>query len=565
MPSARPNRKRQALQVGALALLFGVAVTLWTTPWRLEQAIRNASLAELQATARRDPDNEQIHYYCGIRFRQQGHYREAKAEFQRAAKLDGEDEAAWLGWADSAERSGEEREALAVLETFAKAHPQLPRTQLALARCYGRGRQHFRAYQTASMAARLAPKDSEAARCRGEEAIALGRWTDAEQSLTQALPPDARDASAAMTSAWRDAAQQMAAKRYSEAAQSFRSSLKTDPQSASAWQGLGIALNLKGQGDEAFRCLTTALQLDPGLPETLYALAGFSFRTGLTDQAGRLLQSAARLNPDNATYQDALGTVLRLKMDKYGDAEAVFRRAVALEPNNAVYTLDLADIVARSHRSQEAETLYRQLLTQSPGNSEAAFALGRLIVETHPTPDRLDEAEHLLKQVVASDPNHAGALFDLGRLSLIRNAPKQAIDYLERAVVCAPHNAYAFYHLSLAYQRLGNMERARACRAAFQERADLDRNVLDLEQTARVRPKEPAVRLKLARALAKTVETTKAINQYQVYLAMRPNDQSVRRELDAFTRTLTARGQAPDMALFNAMIHLDTPVDAPLK
>ena len=73
----------------------------------------------------------------------------------------------------------------------------------------------------------------------------------------------------------------------------------------------------------------------------------------------------------------------------------------------------------------------------------------------------------------------------------------------------------------------------------------------DTIEAARTHPKEPGLRLKLARLYRDGGINAKAINQYQVYLSLKV---SATKELKDHTDRLTAAGHLPDMSLFNAMV-----------
>ncbi len=558
----------------ALPLLLGVASYLWTVPMRAEQVLQHASLPELEAAALRDPDNAHIYYYQGNRLRQAGRDADAREAYKKAAGRDGEYELAWLAWADTTNALNEKKEAVSILATFEKAHPTSFQAPLMRAQVCQQGFWHTLAYAAAESAARLAPQNPEAWRLQGEEAMALGRWKDAiatfQKADALAAVPVRNLANLSNTPtqsqiALRDAGEKMELGRYADAEQAFRTLLQRNPNSGTAAQGLGLALYRQRKTGEALGVLAEALRLDPGLPEAHFTLAGVNCRAGFLDEAARRLQLAVDLNPESGAYLDALGTVLRYQMDKYVEAEDASRRAVKLEPENIVFLMDLADILGREHKNPEAEATYRHALTLAPGNPDAKFGLARLLVETKPAPQPLLEAETLLKQVLASDSNHAGALYDLGRIALKRGEIKQSVKYLEESVVRAPRNPYPFFQLFLAYGKLGNQERALACKAAFEERKGLDTEIVDLEQAARQRPKEPEVRLKLARVLSKAQENAKAINQYQVYLKQKPEDMVVRKEYASLTTRLKAEGKLPPMELFNELIGASVKVGEKVK
>ena len=62
------------------------------------------------------------------------------------------------------------------------------------------------------------------------------------------------------------------------------------------------------------------------------------------------------------------------------------------------------------------------------------------------------------------------------------------------------------------------------------------------------------LRLKLARLYAKGGENAKAINQYQMCLALDPKNSGARKELEAFSARLKSKGEMPAMKMLNGML-----------
>ena len=316
-----------------------------------------------------------------------------------------------------------------------------------------------------------------------------------------------------------------------------------------------IALR-EGETRRAFFLFKRAVERDPRCAEAQFQLATLYYRVGLTDETLHRLQEVTRLAPENAVYWNALGAAMQSKMEKFAEAEDALRRAVTLQPENAVYIRDLADLQAKRKKPREAEENYRKALAADPENREAQFGLGRLLVESNQTLAHLTEAEDLLENVAAADPSHAGAMFDLGRLALRQNRPADAVRWLEAAVALSPRNQYAHFQLARAYQQTGDTKRAAQVRAAFEERSRADRDLTNLELQAVQSKADPVLRLKLARALAESGASAKAINQYRVFLARDPKNEAVRRELAKFEGRLRTHGVYPDMALFDAAVQM---------
>ena len=78
----RPGLKMWLLVV--LVLLAGAAAYLWTTPILQEHRLQAASLDQLQAASRREPNNPRIFYYLGLHLQGLGQTGAAQDTYARA-------------------------------------------------------------------------------------------------------------------------------------------------------------------------------------------------------------------------------------------------------------------------------------------------------------------------------------------------------------------------------------------------------------------------------------------------------------------------------------------------
>ena len=84
--------------------------------------------------------------------------------------------------------------------------------------------------------------------------------------------------------------------------------------------------------------------------------------------------AALKLNPRESSALNDLGIIA------YGEGDmaaalAYFKKAVAIEPRSARFRMQLAKTLLRLERYQEAEAEFRRILTLEPGNREAAVGL----------------------------------------------------------------------------------------------------------------------------------------------------------------------------------------------
>lgn len=116
------------------------------------------------------------------------------------------------------------------------------------------------------------------------------------------------------------------------AAQDYRQALELDPRNKQAWYGLGLVDQQSGRTANARAEFDKALEIDPHFMSALYSEA-YMLRTSAPDRAIDLLRRAAAIDPKATMTQLQLGRLLA-ENNRKGEAETVFRRAVAADPKS---------------------------------------------------------------------------------------------------------------------------------------------------------------------------------------------------------------------------------------
>ena len=335
--------------------------------------------------------------------------------------------------------------------------------------------------------------------------------------------------------------------RIKEAKRIFVQALLQDKKSAPAYLGLGQALASEGDNENAFRAFQRALKFDPNLAAAELALARLYLTMGFADETIHRVEKLLTKEPNNALYCSLLGNAY-LKVEVFGPAEQAFARAVAADPQNADYLANLAFVQAKNNKFADAEKNFRAAAQHDPQNANLLAFFGSFLNDRAQATGKSElatEAEEMLKRSLSLSPKNFTASFALGNLYLNRNDAPQATGYLLTANEQRPDIIPVYYRLSLTYERLGDKAKADYYRKEFRRRSEYNERRVNTEQLARERLKDAALRLKLARIYAEGGDNARAVNQYQVYLNMRPKDALAKTELDALLRKLNAGRPAP--------------------
>ena len=191
-------------------------------------------------------------------------------------------------------------------------------------------------------------------------------------------------------------------------------------------------------------------------------------------------------------------------------AEAVFRRAIELEPSFAVFN-QLGAWYYDFGRYAEAADLFRRASRTAPDSYWAQSNLGGAEAMRCDFPAALVAFRRAL-ELAPKDPS---ALSNLGMAQLWTGHPADAVASLERAVVESPGNFMIVGNLGDAYRARGDPAKADR---AYARSVALARAQLDLN------PKDAFARSYVATGLAKTGHMVEANQEMARVIALDPKE-----------------------------------------
>ncbi len=264
---------------------------------------------------------------------------------------------------------------------------------------------------------------------------------------------------------------------------------------AEAYYALGRLYSKKSDWEAARRHLTAAY--DPESPrfEVLRALLDLDVREERIAESAARIEAAQKREPESSSLNRLHGEVL-LFTGQRDEAEAAFRRAIELDPNDLSGYQSLARFLAITGRPGEVLATYEAALERNPGSgamhvvigslyelesrTEEAMAryedairldpglavarnnLAYLITETGGDLDRALEMAQEAKALLPDNPNTADTL---GWVLYKKNLPSAAIGYLKEAAggfeAGETQLTMVLHHLALAYEANGEIEEAR--------------------------------------------------------------------------------------------------------
>jgi predicted O-linked N-acetylglucosamine transferase (SPINDLY family) len=110
----------------------------------------------------------------------------------------------------------------------------------------------------------------------------------------------------------------------------------------------------------------------------------------------------------------------------------------------------------RAGRLAEAEAAYRRILALEPNHAEALHYLGVIAHQS----GRNEIAAELIREALKRDPGNAAAHSNLGEVYRALDRPEAAIASLSRAIELKPDESSAHYNLGNAFRGIGQREEA---------------------------------------------------------------------------------------------------------
>lgn len=252
------------------------------------------------------------------------------------------------------------------------------------------------------------------------------------------------------------------------------------------------------------------------------------------------------LSPDlmRAITENNLATALR-EAGRLEEAEAHYRRALAISPHYAAAHSNLGALLRATGRVEEAISHYREALRLQPDHPTARYNLGNaLLAEGRPL-----EAAEQFRQVVAEQPDSVEAHNNLGVALATAGQLEAAARAFRAALALDPASADAHRNLANVLDEMGHKEEAMrhfehalTANPSFFEghydfgRAllawgDLSRAVSHLRRAVALNPRSADAHNNLGVAFASAGQLEAAIEHFERALALQPDHEEARRNL----------------------------------
>ena len=153
--------------------------------------------------------------------------------------------------------------------------------------------------------------------------------------------------------------------------------------------------------------LEQAAQLAPNNSELLASLLVIDQHDGRIDESLRRIEAASKADPKDAGLARLSGDAA-VAVGRADQAEASYRRAIEVDPNDLESYGRLAGFLARQHRGADVLRTYEGALEKNPKSGELHLVVG-MLKEAEGTPSSIDAAMAHYEQAIELNPDLAAA------------------------------------------------------------------------------------------------------------------------------------------------------------
>jgi len=206
---------------------------------------------------------------------------------------------------------------------------------------------------------------------------------------------------------------------------------------------------------------------------------------GKTDQAISLLEDVLKKQADQPAAYIALAQIYS-NANRGPQAVKLLQDAEAKFPADQSITFELGATFDKLKRHAEAEAVFRKLITRDPDNAAALNYLGYMFAERG---ERLDESLSLLQRAIQLEPHNGSfldsigwAYFKIGKLDLAEQNLRRAAEQLPTNSVIQDHYGDLLSKLGRHQDAIAAWNRALAGDGDSIDRGDIDEKIRSARQ-----------------------------------------------------------------------------------
>lgn len=266
----------------------------------------------------------------------------------------------------------------------------------------------------------------------------------------------------------------------------------------------------RGNLKEAEQALRKTITLDPQDYLNAVKLAAILNQLGKPNEAASYYRQALTLNPQDMMILYSLGGIYE-QLGQYTKAEEAYTLTLRNNPGYRFALLNLARTEIQQKKYAPAITHYHQFLESYPDHFEARRRLARLYLAT----GKMSEAVQQYERLKMRFPNQFADHVDLARALNGANDPAKALAELQLADGQEGGKADISEEMGRAHAALGQGELA----------------ILNFRKAYALNPQKEELLLRIGDLQRERKQWNEAIESYQTFLKLHPDNRPVRRTL----------------------------------
>ena len=207
-------------------------------------------------------------------------------------------------------------------------------------------------------------------------------------------------------------------------------------ESIGVFHGLSVAA--RGDYARAETILKPFATANPG-GDAAVELGLLQVGTGKRTEGRQTLTLVLMADARNPTARDYLRAARASRaLHRIDDANAYFKDAIRLAPNDVVLNTEWGDFFVENHENGEAAKSYQEALKVSPDYGPALLGLGKAMADENPP-----QAAMLAQAALKQNPNHAGAHLLMAEIATYQDKKADAKESINRVLKVNPRHLEA--------------------------------------------------------------------------------------------------------------------------
>ena len=303
---------------------------------------------------------------------------------------------------------------------------------------------------------------------------------------------------------------------------------------ATAKNNRGVIALDEGDIDGAIGSFEGALATGEGGTMARLNLARAWMTKGDLDKAGRYTAEALRAEPDNKQALLLAGGVAA-KRERRDEAEAAYRRALAIDPSFTPARSKLGELLRKRGRDDEALAEFRKVIEIAPLSPVEYNNIGNI----HRERRQIDKAMEMYREALRCDAQYIGAYNNLGLCLQEKGRLDEAKALYDKALAIRPENPILRNSMGTLLALQGNKKGA----------------IDEFRRAAKADPKWPIAAGNLATLLFETGQVSEAKEAFGTWIALEPASTEAR--LGLALSLLMTRDQPGAVAQFEEVLKRD--------